>query len=111
MHSKLNTSGLRCTTQMRNADPDLTHKMKCYHEKNKVFVQQPVLDSQLCAYRHFFFYNDRHKRVEQTEIVTEKGERITRKHTAGSEQSDGLERRHTKTNHQTGGAGVLLVSY
>lgn len=33
-------------------DADLTCKMKRYHEKNnKQFVQQPVLVTQVCAYR------------------------------------------------------------
>lgn len=56
---------------MQNVDPNLTHSMKCYHEKNnKEFVQQPVLVTQVCAYRHF--YNDTHRRVKQSMMVTEK---------------------------------------
>lgn len=63
-------------TQMQNADADLTRKMKRYQEKNKQFVQQPVLVSQVCAYRLVTFY--RHERAEQTEVeVTEEERKVT----------------------------------
>lgn len=52
-------------TQMQNVDADLTRKMKRYHEKNKQFVQQPVLVSQVCAYRLVTFLQTREGRADR----------------------------------------------
>ena len=93
---------------MQNADADLTRKMKRYHEQKQnteQFVQQPVLVFQVCAYRLVTFFNDGYERAERTVV-----ENNTRNKHWGQNRAV-CWRRHTNTNHQTGGAACFIFGF
>lgn len=95
--------------------------MKRYHEKKNKgqFVQQPVLVSQVCAYRlgtFFFLYNDGYERAEQTAGVAG-GKRERGKNTRSIHQGqkgavcwrDSVQTLTIRL--RGGGGGSLLVSF
>lgn len=62
-------------------------KMKRYHEKNnKQFVQQPVLVSQVCAYRLVTFFTMTDTRGQSRQWWQEERGKEHKEHTPGPEQ-------------------------